>query len=98
MVSSSKLTATAITKQSPTLKMADATTITNRSTHPPFPEPGSIIKDRYFCLGRLGKGTFCAVSFLCIAIVVHDMMCYTSYKYHLIIYNPILVIYTQLII
>ena len=33
----------------------------NRSTHPPFPEPGSLIKDRYFCLGRLGKGTFCAI-------------------------------------
>ena len=35
----------------------------NRSTHPPFPEPGSVIgpDDKYFCLGRLGKGTFCAI-------------------------------------
>lgn len=35
----------------------------NRSTHPPFPEPGSVIGPdaKYFCLGRLGKGTFCAI-------------------------------------
>lgn len=35
----------------------------NRSSHPPFPEPGSVIGDdgKYFCLGRLGKGTFCAI-------------------------------------
>ncbi|KAL7535927.1 hypothetical protein ACHAXR_010875 [Thalassiosira sp. AJA248-18] len=35
----------------------------NRSAHPPFPEPGSVIgpDGRYFCIGRLGKGTFCAI-------------------------------------
>lgn len=35
----------------------------HRSTHPPFPEPGSVVgpDDAYFCLGRLGKGTFCAI-------------------------------------
>ncbi|KAL9185325.1 hypothetical protein ACHAXT_003102 [Thalassiosira profunda] len=35
----------------------------NRSTRPPFPEPGSTVgpDDRFFCLGRLGKGTFCAI-------------------------------------
>lgn len=34
-----------------------------QSTHPPFPEPGSVVgsDDRYFCLGRLGKGTFCSI-------------------------------------
>jgi len=36
----------------------------HRSSRPPFPEPGSTIGPdggRYFCLGRLGKGTFCAI-------------------------------------
>ena len=35
----------------------------NQSTHPPFPEPGSTIgpDGKFFCLGRLGKGTFCAI-------------------------------------
>ncbi|KAL3787463.1 hypothetical protein ACHAW5_009001 [Stephanodiscus triporus] len=35
----------------------------HRSSRPPFPEPGSVIgpDDRYFCLGRLGKGTFCSI-------------------------------------
>ena len=35
----------------------------HRSIHPPFPEPGSTIgpDDKFFCLGRLGKGTFCAI-------------------------------------
>lgn len=36
----------------------------HRSSRPPFPEPGSAIGPdggRYFCLGRLGKGTFCAI-------------------------------------
>lgn len=35
----------------------------HRSTHPTFPEPGSVVgpDDAYFCLGRLGKGTFCAI-------------------------------------
>ena len=35
----------------------------HRSTHLPFPEPGSVVgpDDAYFCLGRLGKGTFCAI-------------------------------------
>jgi serine/threonine protein kinase len=35
----------------------------HRSLHPPFPEPGSTIgpDDKFFCLGRLGKGTFCAI-------------------------------------
>ncbi|KAL3816655.1 hypothetical protein ACHAXA_000833, partial [Cyclostephanos tholiformis] len=34
-----------------------------RSSRPPFPEPGSCIgnDDKYFCLGRLGKGTFCSI-------------------------------------
>jgi serine/threonine protein kinase len=35
----------------------------HRSSRPPFPEPGSTIGPDgcYFCLGRLGKGTFCAI-------------------------------------
>jgi serine/threonine protein kinase len=35
----------------------------HRSIHPPFPEPGSTIgpDGKFFCLGRLGKGTFCAI-------------------------------------
>ena len=35
----------------------------NRSTHPPFPLPGSAIgpDDKHFCLGHLAKGTFCAI-------------------------------------
>ncbi|KAL7526792.1 hypothetical protein ACHAWF_001914, partial [Thalassiosira exigua] len=35
----------------------------NRSTHPPFPDPGSVIgpDGKYFCLGKLGKGTFCSI-------------------------------------
>ena len=34
-----------------------------RSARPPFPEPGSSLgnDDNYFCLGRLGKGTFCSI-------------------------------------
>jgi len=30
---------------------------------PPFPEPGSLIgkRDDFFCLGRLGRGTFCSI-------------------------------------
>jgi len=31
------------------------------TTHPPFPEIGSTISSKYFCLGRLGKGTFCSI-------------------------------------
>jgi len=35
----------------------------NSSLTPPFPEAGSTIgaDDDYFCLGRLGKGTFCSI-------------------------------------
>lgn len=34
-----------------------------RSAHAPFPEAGSVIgpDGRYFCLGKLGKGTFCSI-------------------------------------
>lgn len=32
-----------------------------KTTHPPFPEIGSTISSKYFCLGRLGKGTFCSI-------------------------------------
>ena len=31
------------------------------SSSPPFPETGSILSSRYFCLGRLGRGTFCSI-------------------------------------
>jgi len=31
-----------------------------KTPRPPFPEPGSIIGS-YFCLGKLGKGTFCSI-------------------------------------
>lgn len=31
------------------------------SIHPPFPEIGSTLSSKYFCLGRLGKGTFCSI-------------------------------------
>ena len=50
--------------------MVDSTSEKNRSNHPPFPEPGSIIKDKYFCLGRLGKGTFCAIH-KCVDLSTH---------------------------
>lgn len=33
----------------------------NNNGTPPFPEPGSILSNRYFCLGRLGRGTFCSI-------------------------------------
>eukprot|EP00592_Proboscia_alata_P018430 CAMPEP_0194419418 /NCGR_PEP_ID=MMETSP0176-20130528/18563_1 /TAXON_ID=216777 /ORGANISM="Proboscia alata, Strain PI-D3" /LENGTH=400 /DNA_ID=CAMNT_0039226363 /DNA_START=532 /DNA_END=1730 /DNA_ORIENTATION=+ len=32
-----------------------------QSHYPPFPEPGSILSNRYFVLGRLGRGTFCSI-------------------------------------
>lgn len=38
--------------------MADTKSTTTR---PPFPEIGSTVSSRYFCLGRLGKGTFCSI-------------------------------------
>lgn len=28
---------------------------------PPFPEAGSVLSSKYFCLGRLGRGTFCSI-------------------------------------
>eukprot|EP00804_Cyclotella_cryptica_P024469 CCRYP_017563-RA/>CCRYP_017563-RA protein AED:0.08 eAED:0.08 QI:115/1/0.5/1/1/1/2/0/807 len=31
------------------------------SLRPPFPEIGSTLSSKYFCLGRLGKGTFCSI-------------------------------------
>lgn len=36
---------------------------TGSSSRPPFPEAGSTIgpSGRFFCLGRLGKGTFCSI-------------------------------------
>ena len=45
----------------------------HRSSRPPFPEPGSAIGPdggRYFCLGRLGKGTFCAI-YKCVDLSYH---------------------------
>ncbi|KAL7462704.1 hypothetical protein ACHAXS_003079 [Conticribra weissflogii] len=40
-----------------------SSTFLSRSAHAPFPEAGSVIgpDGRYFCLGKLGKGTFCSI-------------------------------------
>jgi len=40
------------------------------SNTPPFPEPGSLLSDQYFCLGRLGRGTFCSIH-QCIDLSYH---------------------------
>lgn len=37
------------------------TAMAPKTTHPPFPEIGSTIASKYFCIGRLGKGTFCSI-------------------------------------
>mmetsp|Transcript_17487 Transcript_17487/g.33374 ORF Transcript_17487/g.33374 Transcript_17487/m.33374 type:complete len:852 (-) Transcript_17487:68-2623(-) len=40
-----------------------SSSLLSRSAHAPFPEAGSVIgpDGRYFCLGKLGKGTFCSI-------------------------------------
>lgn len=48
------------------------------TTHPPFPEIGSKISSKYFCLGRLGKGTFCSIHKCIDLSYAHRHIAYTT--------------------
>lgn len=49
------------------------------SSTPPFPELGSILSGRYFCLGRLGRGTFCSIH-QCIDLSHHHTIPFNEKK------------------